>query len=274
MKLDFNKFLSFFPKKKKKAKVSLYRKKNIMEINMIGGKYIRIMSFSGNGKTKEESHKLYEFLFQNEEIINNYTFTRIMDSILEKKAKQYDLIFRTNKSILNYETIPNSFFYSSKSIYKKQVLSEYKDKDYVPYTKVYSKPKTDIYRTYLLPKASIEFIKAMEKKFHLKFDNITLYSDMLYDCYKNKDENVLFLFRTYTLVTLVIWKKGYPVMEKSFTVNQYMDFIRGFSLSLSSYEKDNPKEKIDHYYVYEKDERIKEYLRKINITPDEGFPLW
>ena len=274
MKIDFSKILSLFPKRKKKAKVSLYRKKNIIEINMIGGKYIRIISFCGNGKPKEESHRLYEFLFQNEEIINNYTFTRIIQSLLPKKIRHYDLIFRTNKSILTYESIPNSLLYSSKSIYKKQFLSEWKDKDYLPYTKTYHKKKTDIYRTYLLKKSSVDFIKSIEKKFKIRFDNIILYSDMLYDCYKNPDENILFLFRTYTLVTIVILKKGYPVMEKSFTVNQYMDFIRSFSLALSSYEKDNPIEKIDHYYLYETDNRIREYLLKINITPEEGIPLW
>ncbi len=274
MKIDFSKILSLFPKRKKKAKVSLYRKKNIIEINMIGGKYIRIISFCGNEKPKEESHRLYEFLFQNEEIINNYTFTRIIQSLLPKKIRHYDLIFRTNKSILTYESIPNSLLYSSKSIYKKQFLSEWKDKDYLSYTKTYRKKKTDIYRTYLLKKSSVDFIKSIEKKFKIRFDNIILYSDMLYDCYKNPDENILFLFRTYTLVTIVILKKGYPVMEKSFTVNQYMDFIRSFSLALSSYEKDNPKEKIDHYYLYETDNRIREYLLKINITPEEGSPLW
>lgn len=272
MNISFEKLnLSFL---KRKPKVSLYKRKNVIEINMIGGKFIRIISFSGNGKTKSESHKLYEFLFQNEEIINDYTFKKIMNSILEKKGRHFDLVFRTGKSILNYDFIPKSFFFSSQSIYKKQFLPEYRNEEYKVYTKSYPGKKMDIYRSYLLPSSSVDFIKSLEKNFHIRFDHVILYGDILFDCYKNRNENVLFLFRTYTLVTLVILKKGYPVMERSFTVNNYMDFIRPFSLALSNYEANNPKEKINHYYLYEKDDRIKEYLGKIAIVPEEGFPLW
>ena len=274
MKKIIEKILSVLKTKKRKEKVSLYRKKNILEINMIGGKYIRSLSFSRGGKREETTQRLYEFLFQNEEIINDYTFTRIMESLLSRKGKHFDLIFRTPRSIVSYEEIPKSFLYPSKTIYRKQILSEIDRKEYRTYSRVYPKRKTDLYRTYLLPLSSISFIEHLETKFHIHFDTLILTGDMLYDCYKNKKENLLFLFRTYTLVTLVILKKGYPVLEKSFTVNQYMDFVRPFSLALSRYEKENPKEPIDRYFLKEKEPRIREYLLKIGIHPEEGELPW
>lgn len=177
-------------------------KKMIIHYSDIGTPFLIIYKYENKVLSEKKEIILDSFLFDEGKIINIEKIASMISEVVE--PVNFDLVVSLKETFKNTISLPKMTKYKSIKLKNNELKSRFENynNNYITFKYQNQHSLGMAYYTYFVPKSIIDSFKALAKVLKVRFENIALYGDFLFNNI-NYNENYFAIFKNVDTITLL-----------------------------------------------------------------------